>query len=82
MSQFSFGQVSGTGDEATDGSPTLDVAVPVVINIIPPNALLSTDTIITISVTGGNATGRSMIIVVHYIVHYDMHCCMLIFVVL
>ena len=58
MFQFSFGQVSLTGDEATDGSPTLDVAVPVVINIIPPNALLSADTIITVSVSGGNATGR------------------------
>ena len=58
MFQFSFGQVSLTGDEATDGSPTLDVAVPVVINIIPPNALLSADTIVTLSVAGGNATGR------------------------
>ena len=56
--QFSFGQVSRTGDEATDGSPTLDVAVPVMINIIPPNALLSTDTIVTLSIAGGNATGR------------------------
>ena len=56
--QFSFGRVSGTGDEATDGSPTLDVAVPVVINIIPPNALLSADTIVTLSIAGGNATGR------------------------
>ena len=54
--QFSFGQVSRTGDEATDGSGTLDIAVPVVININPPSAFLSADTIITVSVSDGNAT--------------------------
>ena len=61
--QFSFGQVSRTGDEATDGSGTLDIAVPVVININPSSVLLSADTIITVSVSGGNATRRSMNIV-------------------
>ena len=56
--QFRFGQVSRTGDEATDGSTTLDVAVPVMTTIVPSTALLSADTIVIVLVTGGNATGR------------------------
>ena len=60
---FSFGQVSRTGDEATDGalSSTLDIAVPIVTTIInPPNNLLSDDTIVVVSVSGGNATCMSI----------------------
>ena len=64
--RFSFGQVSRTGDEATDGSGTLDVAIAVVINIDPPTYLLSADTVITVSLSGGNATRRSMNIVCVY----------------
>ena len=64
--RFSFGQVSRTGDEATDGSGTLDVAIPVVINIDPPTYVLSADTVITVSLSGGNATRRSMNIVCVY----------------
>ena len=55
---FSFGSVSRTGDEATDGSTTLDIQVPVEITINPPTALLTADTIVMVSVTGGTATGR------------------------
>ena len=61
--RFSFGQVSRTGNEARDGSGTLDVAIAVVINIDPPTYLLSADTVITVSLSGGNATRRSMNIV-------------------
>ena len=52
--QFSFGQVTN-GSEATSG---VDIAVRVIINIIPPTAFLPTDTVVTISVSGGTATGR------------------------
>ena len=58
--QISFGPVSRIGDEATDGSSTVDIIVPVMISINPPTALLSADTIVTITVTGGSATGRSI----------------------
>ena len=60
---FSFGQVSRTGDEGTDGAPssTLDIAVPIVIAINnPPNNLLSDDTIVEVSVSGGSATCMSI----------------------
>ena len=58
--QFSFGPVSRIGNEATDGSSTLDIAVPVMISINPPSDLLSAETIVTVTVTGGSATGRSI----------------------
>ena len=58
--QFSFGPVSGTGNEATDGSSTLDIAVPVMISVNPPDGLLSAETIVTVTVTGGSATCRSI----------------------
>ena len=68
--QFSFGPVSRTGDEATDGSTTMDVAIPVVANIFnPPNNLLTSDTVIILSVTGGSATSRSKIIVVRSLLY-------------
>ena len=57
--QCSFGPVFRAGNEATDGSTTLDIGVPVFAEIIPPIALLPTDTVVTVSVSGGNATGRS-----------------------
>ena len=59
---FSFGQVSRTGDEGTDGAPssTTDIQVPVEITIDPPSAFLSADTIVMVSVSGGSATGRVM----------------------
>ena len=58
--QISFGPVSRIGNEATDGSSTLDIQVPVMISINPPTTLLSAETIVTTTVTGGSATGRSI----------------------
>ena len=58
--QFSFGQPSRNGNEATDGSSTLDIAVPIDITVIPPTALLSADTIVEVSVSGGSATCMSI----------------------
>lgn len=58
--QFSFGPVSRIGNEATDGISTLDIAVPVMISTNPPDSLLSAETIVTVTVTGGSATGRSI----------------------
>ena len=52
--QFSFGLVTD-GSEATSG---VDIAVRVIINIIPSTALLPTDTVVTVSVSGGTATGK------------------------
>ena len=59
---FSFGQVSRTGDEGTDGAPSsiLDIQVPIDITIVPSTALLSADTIVEVSVSGGNATCMSI----------------------
>ena len=71
--QFSFGPVSRVGNESTDGSTTLDVAVPIVAHIInPPNNLLPDHTVIALSVSGGSATSTSVIIVVHIIVRKSM----------
>ena len=50
---FRFGSVSRIGDEGT-----MDIIVPIVITINPPNAFLLTNTVIRVSVSGGNATGR------------------------
>ena len=57
---FSFGQVSRNGDEGRDGplTNTLDIEVPVDLAIDPPSVLLPTDTVVMVSVSGGNATGR------------------------
>ena len=59
---FSFGQPSRNGNEATDGalSSTTDIQVPVVITIDPPDAFLSADTIVMVSVSGGSATCMSI----------------------
>ena len=78
--QFSFGPVSRIGNEATDGSTTLDIAVPVVAHIFnPPNNLLTSDTVIILSVTGGSATSRSKIFVVCNCVHCYMFTTVAIF---
>ena len=60
--QFSFGQPSRNGNEATDGAPssTLDIQVPIDITIVPSTALLSADTIVEVSVSGGSATCMSI----------------------
>ena len=60
--QFSFGQPSRNGNEATDGAPssTLDIAVPVEITISPSEAILSADTFVIVSVSGGSATRMSI----------------------
>ena len=51
--QFSFEQVTD-GSEATPG---VDITVPVMITSTnPPTAILTADTIVTVSVSGGNAT--------------------------
>ena len=42
----------------------------------PPNNLLTSDTVIILSVTGGSATGRSMVIVVRNIIVFIVkNCC-------
>ena len=62
--QFSFGLIPRSGDESTDGPTTLDVAVPVMVSIINSSTnLLTADTVITVSVSGGNATSRSNVVV-------------------
>ena len=50
---FRFGSVTRIGDEGT-----MDIIVPIVITINPPSAFLLTNTVIRVSVSGGNATGR------------------------
>ena len=52
--QFSFGQATD-GSEGTSG---VDIAVRIVINSIPSNAVLLTPTVVIVSVSGGTATGR------------------------
>ena len=58
--QFSFGQPSRNGNEATDGSNPRDIQVPVEITINPPSAFLSAGTIVMVSVSGGSATCMSI----------------------
>ena len=55
---FSFGSVSRIGDEGTDGPTTQDIIVPIVITIDPPTDFLLVNTVVMVSVSGGNATGR------------------------
>ena len=55
--EFSLRPLLTTGDEATDGATTMDMAVLIVINTIPPGNLLRRAVIIDVRVTGGNATG-------------------------
>jgi len=81
--QLSFGPASRTGNEATDGLSTVDIVIPIVINISPPTTLLSADIVVTISVLGGSATGRSIITLVVYYQCYSniikfiqLHICM------
>ena len=81
--QLSFGPASRTGNEATDGLSTVDIVIPVVININPPTTLLSADIVVAISVLGGSATGRSVIVLVVYYQCYSniikfiqLHICM------
>ena len=81
--QLSFGPASRTGNEATDGLSTVDIVIPIVINISPPTTLLSADIVVTISVLGGSATGRSAIVLVVYYQCYSniikflqLHICM------
>ena len=72
--QFSFGTVSpvspSDGSEATSGQSILDLAVPVVITIEPSNSFLQSDTIVTVSVSSGNATGRFIILVTYMHLHH------------
>ena len=81
--QLSFGPASRTGNEATDGLSTVDIVIPIVINISPPTTLLSADIVVAISVLGGSATGRSAIVLVVYdqcysniIKFLQLHICM------
>ena len=53
---FSFGQ---TMQDTVNESTALNVAVPIVMTTTPSNAILRTDTIVNISVTGGSATCMS-----------------------
>ena len=61
--EFSFGQVSrlvgagSDGNEATDGSTSSDIGVGIVLNIISSANFLTADTNITVTVSGGTATG-------------------------
>ena len=72
--QFSFGTVSpvspSDGSEATAEQAVLDLAVPVVITIEPSNSFLQSDTIVTVSVSSGNATGRFIILVTYMHLHH------------
>lgn len=57
--QFSFAPITlaTTENEATHSQSMMDIVVPVVFNISPSTAVLSADTIVTISVQpGGSAT--------------------------
>ena len=56
--QFSFAPITlATENEATHSQSMMDIVVPVVFNISPSTAVLSADTIVTISVQpGGSAT--------------------------
>ena len=81
--QLSFGPASRTGNEATDGLSTVDIVIPIVINISPPTTLLPADIVVAISVLGGSATGRSAIVLVVYdqcysniIKFLQLHICM------
>ena len=82
--QLSFGPASRTaGNEATDGLSTVDIVIPIVINISPPTTLLSADIVVAISVLGGSATGRSVIVLAVYhqcysniIKFLQLHICM------
>ena len=58
--QFSFGQPSRNGNEATDGSSTMDIQVPIEITVNPSDAFLSAGTIVMVSVSGGSATCMSI----------------------
>ena len=72
--QFSFGTVSpvspSDGTEATAGQSVLDLAVPVIITINPSTSFLQSDTIVTISVSGGSATGSFIILVTYKHLHH------------
>ena len=71
---FSFGAVSlvpfspSDGTEATAGQSVLDLAVPVIISI--NSSFLQSDTIVTISVSGGSATGRFILLVTYMHLHH------------
>ena len=58
--QFNFGTTTVTGDEAVaagrEGGQT--IFLPVMVNIEPPTALLQSDIIVGVTVTGGTATGK------------------------
>ena len=58
--QFSFGQtILLAGNEAIAGTSTV---VPIVLSINPPTTILESTNVVTVSVTGGNATRRSMFV--------------------
>lgn len=58
--QFSFGQtILLAGNETIAGTSTL---VPIVLSINPPTTILESTNVVTVSVTGGNATRRSMFV--------------------
>ena len=58
--QFSFGQtILLAGNETIAGTSTL---VPIVLSVNPPTTILESTNVVTVSVTGGNATRRSMFV--------------------
>lgn len=58
--QFSFGQtILLAGNEAIAGTSTL---VPIVLSINPPTTILQSENVVTVSVTGGGATRRSLFV--------------------
>lgn len=58
--QFSFGQtILLAGNETIAGTSTL---VPIVLSINPPTTILESTNVVTVSVTGGNATRTSMFV--------------------
>ena len=60
--QFSFGQITLLADiEAIAGTSTVDALVPIVLSINPPTTILQSENVVIVSVTGGDATRRSLL---------------------
>ena len=64
--EFSFGQVSrisgagSDGNEATDANTPSDIGVGIMLNIVSTANFLSADTNVTVTVSGGTATGMPL----------------------
>ena len=56
--EFSFVQTSATGNEALDGPTTVDILLPIVVNIVPDTTILQNDIVVSVAITGGTAQSK------------------------